>query len=156
MQREAIVAFETALHTAQVWDNEAEFLNDADGKGGPEALVNQLFYIGINDLFGDSQTGSPFNPVVFDLYDAWAARSGSVVDEARRRGARGQALLNTNQFTITGVSGINDEPPFGSPTAVVGPCTPCHDAPNAGNHSVVAPLNIGLVDAVRRPPDMPL
>jgi len=155
-QREAIVAFETALHTAQVWDNEAEFLNDAGSKGGPDAIITQPFYIGINDLFGDSQTGMPFDPVVFDLYDTWATLPGSGVNEARRRVARGQALFNTKPITIAGVSGINDEPAFGSPAAVVGTCTTCHDTPNAGNHSVVAPLNIGLVDAAHRTPDMPL
>ena len=35
-------------------------------------------------------------------------------------------------------------------------CTTCHDTPNAGDHSVKAPLNIGLTDAARRTPDMPL
>jgi cytochrome c peroxidase len=39
---------------------------------------------------------------------------------------------------------------------VAGTCTTCHDTPNSGNHSVVAPLNIGLTDASRRTPDMPL
>jgi cytochrome c peroxidase len=37
-----------------------------------------------------------------------------------------------------------------------GTCTTCHDAPGAGNHSVPAPLDIGIVDAARRTPDMPL
>jgi cytochrome c peroxidase len=39
---------------------------------------------------------------------------------------------------------------------IVGSCTTCHDTPNGGSHSIVAPLNIGLVDASRRTPDMPL
>src|SRR4029077_18132035 len=39
---------------------------------------------------------------------------------------------------------------------LIGTCTTCHDTPNAGNHSVAAPLNIGLADASRRTPDMPL
>jgi len=155
-QRESIVAFELGLHTAQVWDNEAQFLDDAGAQGGPGAIIDQAFYIGINDLFGDSQTGMPFDPVVFDLYDAWATLPGPGVNEARRQVARGQALFNTKPITIAGVSGINDESAFGSPAAVVGSCTTCHDTPNAGNHSVVAPLNIGLVDAARRTPDMPL
>jgi hypothetical protein len=155
-QREAIVAFETALSTAQVWDDKAQFLHEAGGKGGPETLVNQLFYIGINDLFGDSQTGRPFNPVVFTLYEAWAPLTGSAVNEARQQVARGEVLFNTKPITIAGVSGINDEPIFGNPTTVAGTCTTCHDTPNADNHSVVAPLNIGLVDAARRTPDMPL
>ncbi|HEY0480499.1 MAG TPA: hypothetical protein VGD37_23445, partial [Kofleriaceae bacterium] len=39
---------------------------------------------------------------------------------------------------------------------LIGTCTTCHDTPNGGNHSVVAPLNIGLADAARRTKDMPL
>jgi hypothetical protein len=70
--------------------------------------------------------------------------------------ARGQALFNTKKINISGVSGINDEAAFGKPANLVGTCTTCHDAPNAGDHSVVAPLNIGLADASRRTPDMPL
>jgi len=39
---------------------------------------------------------------------------------------------------------------------LTGTCTVCHDTPNAGNHSVSMPLNLGLTDASRRTPDMPL
>jgi cytochrome c peroxidase len=35
-------------------------------------------------------------------------------------------------------------------------CTLCHDTPNVGNHSVTAPLDIGVTDGSRRTPDMPL
>ena len=157
-QRESIVGFETALFTAQVYDNDAAELNAVGVDGGPDALVDQPFYIGINDNFGDSQTHAPFTPVVFDLYDAWTntndAAAGAVAQ--RRAVARGQALFNTRTINISGVSGINDEPAFGSPASVAGSCTTCHDTPNSGNHSVVAPLDIGLTDAVRRTPDMPL
>jgi len=37
-----------------------------------------------------------------------------------------------------------------------GTCTVCHDTPNAGNHSVSMPLNIGISDATNRTPDLPL
>jgi hypothetical protein len=80
----------------------------------------------------------------------------SALDEARRAVARGQALFNTRAINISGVSGINDEAAFGKPANLVGTCTTCHDTPNGGNHSVVAPLNIGLTDASRRTADMPL
>jgi cytochrome c peroxidase len=42
------------------------------------------------------------------------------------------------------------------PDSFTGSCTICHDTPNTGNHSVKAPLNIGLTDASRRTPDLPL
>ena len=54
------------------------------------------------------------------------------------------------------MSGINDEAAFGKPAVLMGTCTTCHNTPNGGNHSVAAPLNIGLADAARRTPDMPL
>ncbi|HEU4731589.1 MAG TPA: hypothetical protein VFT22_27025 [Kofleriaceae bacterium] len=154
-QRESIVAMETALFTAQVFDVAAKELDAAGAHGGPDALVTAPFYLGINDNFGDSKTHAPFTPIVFDLYDAWAGASDD--DGARRRAvARGQALFNTRTINITGVSGINDEAAFGSPASLAGTCTTCHDTPSAGNHSVVAPLDLGLTDASRRTPDMPL
>jgi hypothetical protein len=78
------------------------------------------------------------------------------IGEARRAIARGQALFNSHPIAIAGVSGINDEAVFGKPAVVNGTCTTCHNTPNGGNHSVVAPLNIGLSDASRRNKDMPL
>jgi len=153
-QREAIVAFETALATAQVWDESAKRLHAAGAKGGPEAIFGQAFYYGINDNLGDYRTGAPFSPIVFDLYDAWTRSS----EEARRSVARGQAIFNTRSITISGVGGLNVNSPFNPPLpdSFQGTCTTCHDAPNSGNHSIVAPLNIGLADESRRTPDMPL
>ncbi|HEX2687239.1 MAG TPA: hypothetical protein VHN14_11500 [Kofleriaceae bacterium] len=154
-QRESIVNFETALASAQIIDRKAGDLHDGGAKGGPDEILKQPFYIGINDNFGDSQTGAAFNPIVFNLFDRWTNIKGRQA-EARRAVARGQALFNTHPIAISGVSGINDEAAFGNPATLVGTCTTCHNTPNGGNHSVVAPLNIGLVDASRRTPDMPL
>jgi cytochrome c peroxidase len=155
-QRESIVAFETALFTAQIRDERAGNLTARNANGGPVNLSNQDFYIGINDLFGDSQTGAPFDPVVFNIYDAWKGLTGSGKNRARAAVARGEELFNTKLIRISNVSGINDEEAFGAPAVVNGTCTICHDTPNSGNHSVPAPLNIGLADADRRTPDMPL
>src|SRR5712691_1290954 len=158
-QREAIVAFETALATAQVWDESAKRLHAADAKGGPEAIFDQAFYYGINDNLGDYRTQAPFTPSVFNLFDAWRdLRGGGSTNEARRAVARGQATFNSKAFTISGVAGLNFNSPFNPPLpeSFQGTCTTCHDAPNSGNHSIVAPLNIGLADASRRTPDMPL
>jgi hypothetical protein len=154
-QRDSIVQFETALASAQVYDGQAKDVHDAGGRGGADEILKQPFYIGINDNLGDSQTAAPFSPIVFTIYDAWVQATGTAAD-ARRAVARGQQLFNTKPIAIVGVSGINDEAVFGKPPVLVGTCTTCHDSPNAGNHSVVAPLDIGLVDASRRTPDMPL
>src|SRR5882672_12485128 len=157
-QREAIVAFETALATAQVWDENAKRLQAADAKGGPEAILDQAFYYGINDNLGDYRTHAPFTPIVFDVYDEWTHRQGGGTNEARRAVARGQALFNTKTFTISGVGGLNVDSPFNPPLpeSFPGSCITCHNTPNSGNHSIVAPLNIGLADESRRTPDMPL
>ena len=155
-QQESIVNFETGLFTAQLHDDNAKTLSAAGANGGPKSLSSQDFYVGINDLFGDSMTQKPFNPVVFDIFDAWKGSKGGGTNDARAAVARGQELFNTKPFRISGVSGINDEPAFGSPSFVNGTCTTCHNTPNAGSHSVAAPLNIGIADASRRTSDMPL
>jgi cytochrome c peroxidase len=63
--------------------------------------------------------------------------------------ARGQALFNSRQFTISGVAGLNGAT-FSNgvtgPQTIVSTCGICHDTPNVGSHSVAAPLNIGVAD----------
>jgi cytochrome c peroxidase len=63
---------------------------------------------------------------------------------ARAAVARGQAIFNTKPITIAGVAGLNDA--LGQPS-IAGFCGTCHDTPNGGNHSVKAPLNIGVAGA---------
>ena len=157
-QREAIVAFETTLFTAQVFDHEAGELTARNAHGGPQHLGQQNFYFGINDVVsGDYRTGALFDPVVFKLYDAWNTIDRGGADgsrqEARRAVARGETLFNTKPIRITGVKGLNDDL---SVPVLQGTCTTCHDTPHSGNHSIPAPLDIGLTDASRRTPDLPL
>jgi hypothetical protein len=154
-QRGSIAQFELTLATAQVYDNQAKDLNADGALGGPEEILAQEFYIGINDNFGDSKTGAPFNPDVFTIFNAWTNVDNAQA-AARQAIARGQALFNTKPIAITGVSGINDEAVFGKPAVLIGSCTTCHNTPNGGSHSVVALLDIGLSDASRRTPDLPL
>jgi hypothetical protein len=157
-QREAIVSFETTLFTAQVFDHEAGELTARGARGGPMYLSKQDSYFGINDVVSnDYRTGALFDRIVFGLYDAWDTldRGGDHQGraEAQRAVARGQRLFNTKPISITGVKGLNDD--LNIPT-LQGTCTTCHDTPNAGNHSIPAPLDIGLTDASRRTPDLPL
>lgn len=154
-QREAIVNFETTLFTAQIYDREAGFLAADGARGGPKHAAEQTFYFGINDVVtGDYRTFGAFDSNVFTLYDAWrSVRGDREQGEARRAMERGQTLFNTKPIHITGVKGLNDD--LGVPV-LNGTCTTCHDSPNAGNHSIPAPLDIGLTDASRRTPDMPL
>ena len=155
-QRASLVNFQVGLHTAQIWDYDAGSLTAAGGRGGPDELADQAFYLGINDNFGDSQTHAPFDAVVFDLYDTWTNLHHDRRADERRAVARGQALFNNKRINISGVAGINDNPAFGRPANLAGTCTSCHDTPNVGNHSVSLQLNIGIADASRRTADMPL
>ena len=143
-QVQDIVDFETSLRTAQSFDFRAGELTRDGAKGGSEALAAQPFFIGINDSFppsfGFNPTGAPFNPAVFNLFDSWTNSKS----KARASIARGQALFTSKAITISGVAGINDVP--GLPSSFSGTCGTCHDSPNVGNHSVSAPLNIGVAD----------
>ena len=148
----SIVDFETTLATAQIADLLAGRLDEDGALGGPAQIIVQPFHIGINDNFGDPVTGAAFSPIIFGLYDQWATSTVA----ARRTIARGQELFNSKPIIITGVSGINDEAAFGKPSSLIGTCGTCHDTPGGGNHSVVAPLNIGIASAALRTADMPL
>jgi len=162
VQARAIVDFERALYTGQYRDNVAQELAAKGSNGGAAApsdfLATQPFYLGINDLLGDPQTGAAFDPIVFHLYDSWATTltGASSKDQARRSILRGQTVFNTKPIAITGVAGVNDNPAFNAPAILQGTCTTCHDTPNVGSHSVSLPVNIGLTDATRRTADMPL
>lgn len=161
-QARGMVDFMMGLTTAQHKDVDAKDLAASGSNGGaltPAVMLStQAAYVGINDLFGDTQTGRPFDPHVFTMYDIWATSLTGTGDKetARRAILRGEIVFNTKAFTVSGVSGLNDEPAFGSPPALAATCTTCHDMPNSGNHSVPLMINIGIADASRRTADMPL
>jgi cytochrome c peroxidase len=159
-QQQAIVNFEMALSTAQAIDYRAGALNANGATGGPsiiDAHTMPAFFIGINDPLGGNPHGTAFTPVIFNLYDAWTNQQsqhkdhegegeGGGDDDANSRRAsilRGQTLFNSKPINITGVAGLNDDLNLAS---IPGTCGTCHDSPNVGNHSVSAPLNIGVGD----------
>jgi len=147
-QQQAIVNFETALYTAQAQDHGAGDLAAQGAKGGPPAASEQEYYIGINDPVGldpDNPVPLNFSTRIFNIFDAWQ----NAGNPQRKAIARGQAIFNTKTFTITGVAGLNGftfSNGVTGPTTIVSTCGICHDSPNAGNHSVSAPLNIGVAD----------
>jgi cytochrome c peroxidase len=148
-QQQAIVSFEMALSTAQAIDYQAGFLNAGGAAGGPLALATQTmpaFFVGINDPLGGNPQGMAFTPVIFSLFDAWANAPSFGGDDSRGRRAsiaRGQALFNSKPINIVGVAGLNDDLNMAT---IPGNCGTCHDSLNVGNHSVSAPLNIGVSD----------
>lgn len=149
-QQQSIVDFEMGLSTAQQFDYHAGDLSSGGAQGGPEAIPGLPFYIGVNDNVNDPN--GPFNPNAMRLYDAWLNSPNAY----RQSVARGEVLFDTKPIVISGVKGLNDNPYFGSPAVVTGTCTTCHNTPGTGNHSLAVALDIGLTDASRRTPDMPL
>lgn len=142
-----IVAFESGIFTAQDFNVIAQSLHDAGATGGSVALSLQLasFFIGINDPLGNNPTGAPFNPAIFDLYKPWLGLTGNNFETLDRQSiARGEEVFNNTAIDITGVAGLNDV--LHQPS-ISGFCGTCHDTPNVGNHSVKAPLNIGVANA---------
>lgn len=154
-QQQAIVNFEMALATAQAFDYRAGALNASGATAGPVTLGTQTvsaFYVGVNDPLGGNPHGTLFTPVIFNLFDGWANTRSHDQDDngqgdgqnARRASIlRGQNLFNSKPITITDVAGLNDDLNL---AAIPGTCGTCHDSPNVGNHSVSAPLNIGVAD----------
>jgi cytochrome c peroxidase len=147
-QQQEIVAVEMGLSSAQAESHGAGDLSASGATGGPEAIGRQGFYIGINDPVGldpDNPAPFSFNTKIFDLFDAWEGQNSP----HRRSIARGQAIFNSRTFTITGVPGLNGNT-FSNgvtgPDSIVSTCGICHDTPNIGNHSLPAPLNIGVAD----------
>jgi hypothetical protein len=160
-QVQSIVDFELGLFSTQIVDRSAGRLATGVTPGGPDALVRELFCIGINDPL-DMRPSMPgacagssggLNPFVFTLFRGWTDTNSP----RRQAIARGEAIFNTRQFVIDNVAGLNGRPedPVRRPIQN-GTCTICHDTPNAGNHSVPMALNIGVADGSRRTADLPL
>jgi hypothetical protein len=151
-QARQIVAFESALFTTQAFDNDAGMLSANGGGGGAEPLSTEAYFIGVNDPLGFNPTKAPFTSHVFTVFDEWLKLPASMkgpVAEGRRAIARGQDIFNHREFTVSGVGGLNDET-FSNgvtlPSSFTATCTVCHDSPNAGSHSVKAPLDLGLTE----------
>lgn len=159
-QLNAMVDFELGLFSAQRSDDAAGSLMARGAHGGPAALLTQPFCIGINDPLNIlpvmpgacAASSGGLNPTVFTLFGAWEDADSP----ARRSIARGERIFNTRAFVIDNVGGLNGPgDPIAGPIAG-GTCTVCHDTPNAGNHSISMPLDLGLTTAAVRTPDLPL
>jgi cytochrome c peroxidase len=146
-QQQQIVAFEMALSTAQDNDSVAGSLDANTATGGPTAIPDIFFYVGINDPLGDNPQGKPFSPVIFTLFNQTWADSNPQTVQRRASILRGQTLFNSRKFDIHDVAGL--------PSPLQGQtCGTCHDTFNVGNHSVSAPLNIGVANVTNNPLDV--
>lgn len=125
--RQAIVAQELSLRTAQDESDAAGILHARGATGGAAALLRIPF------TFGTTNAGHTFG-----LYDAWVGVSGGINDQ-RAKVVAGQVVFNTRMF------------------GAGGSCSGCHDDPNLGNSSTALRFfDIGVSDPARRAPDVPL
>jgi hypothetical protein len=121
--QDKIVDFEMSLHTAQVYDYDAGWLNANGAKGGARLLAEQPFSVGTTDKN-------------FSMFTSWSGVQGTGrVEAARASIARGEILFNTKGFN--------------NPNAPTNPstCSSCHTTANVGNHSTGnAYRDIGVAD----------
>jgi cytochrome c peroxidase len=124
-----IVAYETGVFAAQVYDFSAGALNANASPGttvfgGPQRVASS------SSAFGN-----------FALYDAWPTTSASTRGHdpaalgaaARASIARGQALFNTRPITVSNVAGFNNATLLGVTNPSVTTCSSCHGNVQAGN-----------------------
>ena len=142
-QKERITDFELALSTAQAFDNEAGPLDAAGARGGPVALSRQEFFLGINDPLGGNPTGAAFTPEAFTLFGPWDGSPAA--GRTRPGGGRPRRAHLRHEADPDHGRGRAQRRDSASPS-IDGFCATCHDAPNVGNHSLPAPLDIGLAD----------
>lgn len=143
-QLAGIIDFELSLYSAQSTDDAAGSLQAQRAAGGPVALSGQLYYPGINDSLGADPGGGPFTNKSFTIFEGWTDLSNSRQNSStlpREQIAAGEAIFNSAPLTITGVAGLNDAQRH---TSIAATCSACHDAPNAGSHSLPLPLDIGV------------
>jgi cytochrome c peroxidase len=141
-QQQGIVNFEMQLSEAQAIDSVAGSLQADGATGGPSAIANQQFSIGVNDPLS---TNPPFDPNVFTPFSAWVNFPTNTSAGSRKASiARGEIVFNTKSFTVTGVAGLNDVFFNNGPAVVT--CSFCHNDPNLGNHSLSLPLDIGVAE----------
>jgi hypothetical protein len=126
-------------------------LQATGAQGGPLPLFDRQvgFYPGMNSFPGPDPRGVAFNADVFTLYAGWVSSN----DPHQAAIARGEAIFNRRTFQISGVSGLNDALGQNSVSAT---CGTCHNTPDVGANSQGLLFDLGLADASRRRPDVPL
>jgi hypothetical protein len=148
-----IVQTELGIYFAQQSHAVAGELSDDGANGGPTFLAQVRFYWGVNAFQKTDPQAHPFTTEVFTLYQAWRGLSGTARDAARAQIAEGERVFDSREFTVSGVSGFNDELGL---TEVTATCGGCHNTPNVGTSSEGRLMDIGLSDEAYRGTDLPL
>ena len=177
-----IVAFQTGIFTAQIFDNKAKFLTGDNATGGPIALASQEFFIGINDPLGLNPKEIQFTSQIFDLYRPWLSAGGPNdhgghgtpmatedllkrinITDGWRFDDRERDMVSEHRRSVArgeelfnntkiAITGVAGLNDDLKVDRIDGFCGTCHDSPNIGHHSVRAPLDIGVPDAGEKKP----
>ena len=177
-----IVAFQKGIFTAQIFDKKAKFLTDDNAKGGPVALSQQDFFIGVNDPLGLNPKALQFTSQIFDLYRPWInagerhehgdhgtpmaseelLKNVNFIDDWRHND-RERGMVSEHRRSVArgeeifnntriNITGVSGLNDDLNTPSIPGFCGTCHDSPNIGHHSVKAPLDIGIPDAGHNKP----
>ncbi len=145
-QVQQIVAFEQAVFSAQVYDNQAHSLTAGGATGGPVNLQAQTpGVLGI--------------PNAFTEYANWATLPSNADAYAQRQSVlRGEDIFDHRTFVISNVAGFNDVSFVGN--NVTGTCSTCHNVTHAGSDVLPnAERDLGVAgdqSAAFPAPDLPL
>jgi len=141
---DSIVRFELGIYSAQSSSSGAGPLDALFSFGGPQALIAQEFFPGINvalPALGTNPSGLPFNPVVFTTFAAWESIDGpGARADGQRLVAEGERLFNLRAFSITNVPGLTTD----AQPSLTATCSLCHNSPQAGSTSTSSFFNLGL------------
>ena len=80
--------FESGIFDAQEFDFDAGSLHARQASGGPAALSQQNFFIGINDVLSPG-----FTPVIFTLYTPWENLPPFASQRGTRVGRTGRNIV---------------------------------------------------------------
>jgi cytochrome c peroxidase len=103
---------------------------------------------------GYSIRSGPLDGAGFRLFARWLHLPADAPQaRARESVARGEQIFNHRPIDITDVAGLTDR--LGVP-GLTGSCATCHNTQDAGSYADAGLMNMGLSDARRRTPDLPL
>lgn len=128
-QLNRIIAFESQVYAAQVWDNGAKDLTEANGPGalGPLNLLREK----------EGILNSPNKPV-FLSFDSWKSDT-----ELRRSVARGNDIFLNRNFWVRDVAHINS---IGLANPAKRSCAVCHNAVMSGMDRAPGWVDLGTTN----------
>jgi cytochrome c peroxidase len=133
---------------AQLIDFRAGPLNLGGAKGGPLHLLNQPYFLGIND-----PALPTFNPKVFNIFDAWGSFASQAADDFKESTVKVASTAAGEGLILRSIARARGSI-FRGQGLFNAKCSGCHSVPNVGGHSVVKFFNIGTAEPPNCSPDV--